>query len=106
MAGRPLAEAFVRVRADTSGVRDDIRNDFGRAGQDGGRAFGDGFSRDANGRLHDARSRFVSDLETSGGDGGRKAGARFASAFGDSFARLGPLLARALGGGLSGTLSK
>lgn len=103
MAGRPLAEAFVRVRADTNGVRSDIRKDFDQAGRDGGQAFGEAFTRDARGRLHDANGRFVRELEAGGEDGGRRAGNRFAAAFGDAFRRLGPLLGKALGGaGIAG----
>jgi phage-related protein len=99
---RALAEAFVRVRADTSGVRKDIRDDFGKAGQDGGKSFGDAFTRDAGGRLHDARGRFAKELGAAGGDGGRDAGNRFASAFGDSFRRIGSVLTKALSGGAAG----
>lgn len=95
---RALAEAFVRVRADTSSVRKDIRNDFDKAGSDGGRAFGDSFNRDAEGKLRDSRGRLVRDLGDAGDDGGRNAGDRFASAFSDSFRRIGPLLTKALGG--------
>lgn len=57
----PLAEAFVRVRADTSSVRDDVRKDFDRAGADAGDAFGARFSRDAQGRLRDERGNFVAE---------------------------------------------
>lgn len=102
MAGRALAEAFVRVRADTSGVRKDVRDSFNKAGGDGGKAFGDAFTRDANGRLHDANGKFARELEAGGSDGGRRAGNRFASAFSGSFRRLGPLLGRALGGSATG----
>ena len=36
-----------------------LSREMGRSGSDGGREFGEGFTRDANGRLHDSRGRFV-----------------------------------------------
>lgn len=59
----PLASAFIRLRPDTSGFRGETDADMGDAGRSAGRSFGDGFSRDASGRLHDARGRFARDFE-------------------------------------------
>jgi hypothetical protein len=59
----PLATAFIRLRADTSGLRPEAERDFDAAGRAAGRSFGDGFSRDAGGRLRDARGRFSRDFE-------------------------------------------
>jgi hypothetical protein len=86
---RALAEAFVRVRADTSGVRRDVEKDFDGAGRAGGRSFGDAFSRDANGRLHDARGRFVRELEDAGSEAGDKSGKSFSSRFAAAFRKIG-----------------
>lgn len=58
-----LAEAFVRIRADLSGVRRETEDQFDESGRRSGQRFGDGFSRDATGRLRDARGRFTRELE-------------------------------------------
>jgi len=67
----PLAEAYVRVRADTSGVRREVRDEFGRAGGDAGQEFGRRFTRDANGRLRDERGKFVAEGTQLGAATGR-----------------------------------
>lgn len=65
MAGTPLAEAFVRVRADTSSFRDDVRRGFDaadadghgrRAGRDAGSGFSAGFSSALGGLASVTRS--------------------------------------------------
>lgn len=74
-----LAEAFVRVRADTSGFKEDVRRDAETAGSEGGDAFGKRFSRDANDRLKGERGKFVAEGERLGegiGDGATKAFAK------------------------------
>lgn len=86
-----LAEAFVRVRADTKGVRDDVRDEFGRAGRDAGDEFGRGFTRDASGRLRDERGRFVSEgrrLGDGAGEGFRDGFGRSLDGIGDLFKRI------------------
>jgi hypothetical protein len=72
MAGRALAEAFVRVRADTSTVRKDIERDFDNAGQRGGRSFSDAFDRNTTSRLNRSFGRIGSLLTKSlrGGSAG------------------------------------
>ena len=90
-----LAEAFVRVRADTTGVREDVRRDFEKTGGESGDAFGRRFTRDANGRLRDERGKFVSEGEKLGegiGDGAsrgfaRKIGGSGGGGFGDLIRR-------------------
>jgi len=57
---------------------------MGRSGSDGGREFGEGFYRDAAGRLRDARGRFVA----SGEDIGRDTGRGFLGGFGKMMGRL------------------
>ena len=58
MPATPLAEAFVRVRADTSSFKDDVRKGFDdadahgrgdKAGRDAGRGFSFGFSASLSG---------------------------------------------------------
>ncbi|MGV9779823.1 hypothetical protein ACWDS7_48475, partial [Streptosporangium sp. NPDC003464] len=96
-----LAEAFVRVRADTTGVREDVRRDFERSGGESGDAFGRRFTRDAQGRLRDERGKFVSEGEKLGeglGDGAAKGFAKKISGGGGGRGGLGDILRRALAG--------
>lgn len=126
----PLAEAFVRVRAQTDRLRRDVNRDFEGAGREGsrsfeegfnnggvmrnirralarslggnwqrqggeaGRAFGDGFTRDAQGRLHDQFGRYTAESRHAGGDAG--------DAFGGSFARNANRSLRGVSSGLRG----
>jgi phage-related protein len=71
---RALAEAFVRVRADTSSVRKDIEKGFGDAGSRSGRSFSDAFDKDTNKRLGSSFKRVGSLLSTSLGAGGAALG--------------------------------
>jgi hypothetical protein len=80
----------------------------GEAGRSAGREFADGFTRDASGRLHDARGRFVSEFggmgaaATEGLSGATQAFTRFASlpmaaskglgAFGSAAATMGSVV--------------
>lgn len=73
MPGTPLAEAFVRVRADTSKFKDDIRDAFNGVGDD----FGKQFSREATDRLRDERGRFASAGSDLGDAAGDSAGEQF-----------------------------
>ncbi|GGQ07801.1 phage-related protein [Actinomadura coerulea] len=90
-----LSNLIVRIGANADGVRrgvnranrelrrmrdqaDRIGRQMGRSGSDGGREFGENFWRDANGRLHDARGRFV----RAGGGLGDDAGRGFMGGFG------------------------
>ncbi|MFD1547712.1 phage tail protein [Nonomuraea guangzhouensis] len=72
MPGTPLAEAFVRVRADTSRFKDDIRDAFKGVGDD----FGKQFSKEATDRLRDERGRFASAGSDLGDAAGDSAGAQ------------------------------
>jgi phage-related protein len=90
VAGTPLAEAFVRVRADTGRVRDDVRKEFRLAGGAAGTEFGGSFSRDASGRLRDERGRFVAEGRRLG-DG---AGGGFNSGFGSKMGELGGIASK------------
>ncbi|MER7131261.1 hypothetical protein ABT338_20020, partial [Streptosporangium saharense] len=89
-----LAEAFVRIRPDTRGFRDEVRRDAETAGSESGDAFADRFTRDASGRLRDERGRFV----TEGRSLGEGAGDGFNNEFGrrtqDAPARLRSLRPR------------
>lgn len=105
-----LDNLLVRIGVDESGVGrgvDRSIRDFdrfgdagerlgarlGEAGQDAGRAFGDGFTRDANGRLRDSLGRFASE-----GTGiGRGIGTNIA----DGLKGSGPGMAIALAAALS-----
>jgi TP901 family phage tail tape measure protein len=78
--GIPLAAAFVRLEPDTN--LGGFAKEGQRAGEAAGKAYGDGFYRDANGKLRDANGKFVKDSESVVGDrGGRSTGRKF----GDSF---------------------
>jgi phage-related protein len=81
MPGTPLAEAFVRVRADTSRFKQDIRDAFNGVGDD----FGKQFSKEAEGRLRDERGRFAS----AGADLGDAAGDAAGETFGHRLAEQG-----------------
>ncbi|MGW3365955.1 phage tail protein [Streptosporangium canum] len=106
--GFKIADAFVEVHArghDRIGneVRDEVRGDrsFDDAGADAGGRFATGFIRDANGRLHDARGRFVAE--------GLGAGEGFGRGFGDGVDReRGGLVGRLanLGVSLGGSLTR
>lgn len=96
-----LSNLMVRIGVDPGGVRrgvDRARNELGRmgtyaarlsramgrSGEDGGREFGEGFYRDASGRLRDSHGRFVA---TGAGLGGAVGGG-FIKGFGRSLGRL------------------
>ncbi|MGI5171869.1 hypothetical protein ACQEU3_46760 [Spirillospora sp. CA-253888] len=76
----PLAEAFVRVRAQVDDVQRDVSRTFRRAGSQAGQEFGEGFSRDSNGRLHDQYGRFVREAGEAGGEAGDRFGGGFTRA--------------------------
>ncbi|MFB4306990.1 NlpC/P60 family protein [Actinomadura sp. GTD37] len=77
----PLAEAFVRVRARTDGVRRDVNREFGGAGREAGDTFtrgflGSGLLRSA-GRALSRSLGGGSDWSGAGGNAGRQFGAGF-----------------------------
>lgn len=74
-----VADVFMRLRLDTSHAAADGKV----AGEEAGKSFGDGFTRDSSGRLRDARGRFVKDM----GDTGKAAGAAFGKGLGDEAAK-------------------
>jgi phage-related protein len=92
-----LAEAFVRVRADTRGFRRETEREAVTAGKGAGEKFGDGFTRGADGKLRDSRGRFVGAGEAAGQSfskgfnrgtsKGTKGGGAFASALALSAAK-------------------
>lgn len=98
---RALAEAFVRVRADTSGFKRDVEKDADAAGRSGGSRFGDAFSRDADNRLGALRRLFVRDMADAGGEAGDEAGRSFGSRFTAVFRRIGTGAFAGLSGGFS-----
>jgi phage-related protein len=81
MAGTPLAEAFVRVRALTDRFKGDVERGFAGLGDD----FGKQFSREASARLRDEQGRFAS----AGRDLGEAAGNAAGEAFGRGMAERG-----------------
>lgn len=83
-----LSRLMVRIGVDPDGVRRGVNranrelgrmreytrqlaSDMGRSGRDGGSEFGEGFWRNASGRLHDARRRFARAGEGLGDDTSR-----------------------------------
>lgn len=62
-----------------------VEDDFAKSGERSGQAFGDGFVKDANGRLRDSRGKFVKDglpgIEDEAGQAGGAAGAQFGEQF-------------------------
>ncbi|WP_084965252.1 hypothetical protein [Thermoactinospora rubra] len=89
-----------------------LKTSMGRAGQEAGAALGQGLARTADGRLRDARDRFVKggrDLGDGLADGikdGTDRGTRIVSGFASStlaiFGRLGPGIGAVVGAGLAG----
>lgn len=76
----PLAAAFIRLEPDTN--LGGFTKEGQRAGEAAGKAYGDGFYRDANGKLRDANGRFVKDSESVvGAQGGRSTGRKFGDGF-------------------------
>ncbi|MET8866539.1 hypothetical protein ABZW11_26675 [Nonomuraea sp. NPDC004580] len=78
MAGTPLAEAFVRVRALTDKFKDDVEKGFSGLGDQ----FGKQFAREASARLRQEQTQFRS----AGADLGDVAGTAAGEAFGDRMA--------------------
>ncbi|MEV4287347.1 hypothetical protein AB0K40_17725 [Nonomuraea bangladeshensis] len=85
MAGTPLAEAFVRVRALTDTFRDDIKDGFKGIGDD----FGKQFAADASARLRAERPVFEDEGEQIGDAAGTAAGREFADGMKDNGVRFG-----------------
>lgn len=81
-----LASAFVRVRPDPD------KREFRKAGEQmgaeagaaAGESFGEQYKRGADGKLRDARGKFVKDSDAAGAEGGTRAGKSFGKAFGKS----------------------
>ncbi|WP_049562246.1 hypothetical protein [Nonomuraea sp. SBT364] len=104
--------AFAAARTKQRAFAADTKATLGKAGQDAGRALGDGIVEGADGRLRDARGRFVKGGQDLGGgisDGikdGTERGGRFVSGFAAStlktFGRLGPAAGALLTAGLVG----
>ncbi|MFI7125999.1 hypothetical protein ACIBQ1_09915 [Nonomuraea sp. NPDC050153] len=85
MAGTPLAEAFVRVRALTDKFKDDIRDGLKGAGDD----FGRQFSREVSASLRGERDAFETEGEQIGDASGTAAGREFADRMKDNGVRFG-----------------
>ncbi|MEU7978253.1 hypothetical protein AB0B63_06945 [Micromonospora sp. NPDC049081] len=79
--GVPLATAFVRVRADTSGFEKETERDVSRAGDRSGTAFGDSFSRSLSGKAAGLFSSFRRTAEDSTSGAGAGAGRKFGEEF-------------------------
>jgi TP901 family phage tail tape measure protein len=85
-----LASAFVRLRPDPNkGEFTATGKEMGdKAGAAAGKAFGDGFYRDANGKLRQANGRFATDAQKRMLEGGTAAGGSFADGFGKGSSRI------------------
>ncbi|HEY0700935.1 MAG TPA: hypothetical protein VGD43_24390, partial [Micromonospora sp.] len=81
-SSRAATEVAQSAQRAASGLRD-ARGRFAAAGADGGKAFGDGFTRDATGRLRDARGRFVGEGQRLGAAAGAGVSRGMARAMGD-----------------------
>ncbi|MGW6502975.1 hypothetical protein [Nonomuraea angiospora] len=102
------AMASARARARTFGA--DTKATLGKAGQDAGRAMGEGIVRGVDGRLRDARGRFTRGGQDLGGGivdgikGGTDRGSRivggFTSSVLSSFGKLGPGMGAAVTAGM------
>jgi phage-related protein len=75
-----LASAFVRVRPQVD--KSEFIKEGDKAGEDAGKAFGDGFTRGSDGRLRDSRGKFVKDSEKVGTEAGTKTGRSFSKSLG------------------------
>lgn len=85
MAGTPLAEAFVRVRALTDKFKDDVEKGFSGLGDD----FARQFSKDASARLKAERGVFEDEGQQIGDKAGTAAGREFADRMKDNGVRFG-----------------
>lgn len=107
-SGPGLASARARQRAFAA----DTKTTLGRAGQDAGRAMGDGIVRGVDGRLRDSRGRFTRGGQDLGDDiadgikGGTDRGSRIVGGFVtsalSSFDKLGPGMGAAITAGVYG----
>lgn len=94
VAGERMGQALGDgVSRGTDGRLRDARGRFLSEGGAAGRAFGDGFTRDANGRLRDARGRFVAE--------GARVGAGLLSGLAGSLTQLGSSLVSNVGNAIS-----
>ncbi|MDL4812821.1 phage tail tape measure protein [Actinomadura opuntiae] len=88
----PLAEAFVRVRAQTDTVRRDVEREFDQAGRQGGQSFGRQFDRETGRQVSETLGQTSRQAQDSGGEAGHRFGSGFAGTLKDS---LGTALAAA-----------
>ncbi|MFC0504217.1 hypothetical protein [Micromonospora costi] len=79
--GVPLAEAFVRVRADTRDFKRDTERDASQSGDRAGNSFAGAFGRTLAGKAAGLFARFRRQAEASTDGAGATAGARFGSEF-------------------------
>lgn len=80
--GVPLAEAFVRIRAEDSQFRRDVERSTDGLGTAAGRKFGTEFSRDSKTGLQQSKAGLTSESEKIGSDSGTAAGRKFGPSFG------------------------
>jgi hypothetical protein len=83
LVATPLAEAFVRVRADTSGFRREAERDASDAGDKAGRSFGGAFTRSLAAAARGAFSAVGRETVTAATDAGSQSG----RVFGEQFTR-------------------
>lgn len=86
-----LATAFVRLRPqiDRTENRKAGEQIGAEAGSAAGKSYGDGFYRDASGRLRTANGRFATDAEKAAFEGGGRAGKSFSDSFGRGTSGIG-----------------
>jgi TP901 family phage tail tape measure protein len=94
-----LASAFVRIRPQVD--KTEFKKAGEQAGADAGAAagktYGEGFKRGSDGKLRDARGKFVTDSDAAGGKAGSKAGDSFSSGFGKGSKKLAGAIKSNLG---------
>jgi len=99
----PTNDVEIRVRVRNM-VREGLlgaTRDARLAGGQAGGAFGDQFTRDANGRLHDQRGRYISEGALAGRSYGLGFGGGLGETFGKAFKNIGAAVAPQLLGGLA-----
>lgn len=114
--GNVIGSAFVQILSDTRGFAGSVmrgvrpaRAVADKEGQAAGEQYGEGFKRGADGRLRDAKGKFVPDGGGAGGTfnkGGKKRGKEFGDGFASEVVKAGGFaakgLALAVGAGLAG----
>jgi phage-related protein len=89
MAGQTLTEVAVEVHADLTKLKPEVIRGSRDAGEKGGEELGDGITRGADGKLRDARGKFVA----SGQSSAKAFGGGFNKGFDSTFAKTAAMMA-------------